>query len=164
MTNFDPFDLREISFNYKIINKEGMLIPLQFNVYQAAMDELWRKLEHDNLPVRIIVLKPRQTGISTWCQAKIYNQTSTNFFQKATVVADVDRSTTNLFNMSKRFWEYSAPDMRPMRQNSNEKALLFGNPSKIGEDRGLQSQIYMETAGQQSTGRSSTNQHLHCSE
>ena len=54
--------------------------------------------------------------------------------------------------------------MRPMRQNSNEKALLFGNPSKIGEDRGLQSQIYMETAGQQSTGRSSTNQHLHCSE
>jgi hypothetical protein len=163
-SNWDNLSLSNLAFNYKIVDKSRQMVPLTLNVYQQAMDKLWDGLERDKIPVRIIVLKARQTGISTYCQAKIYNKISTNFFQRATVIADDDKNTTNLFNMSKIFWKNSHPDLRPMRQASNEKALILGNPDRNAINAGLQSSIHLETAGKGTAGRGSTNSHLHCSE
>jgi len=160
----NPFSLKEMAFDYKIINKEGQLIPLVFTIYQKAMHEIVEKIESDKRPVRIIVLKPRQCHISTYCEAYIYNKTTTNFFTKSMVIADDEKNTSNLFNMSKNFYDYSAPEFRPMRKASNEKALIFGNPDSRGEDRGLNSSIHVETAGKGTAGRGGTIRNLHCSE
>ncbi len=160
----NPFSLENLAPTYKIIDKHGTLVPFTFNVYQIAIDALVKRLEHDRLPVRIIVLKPRQTGLSTWCQGYIYNKATTNFFTRCMVIADDEKNTNNLFNMSKNFYDYSPADIRPMRKASNEKALIFGNPDSRDEDRGLSSFIKVETAGKGTAGRSGTLQHVHCSE
>ena len=160
----NPFSLEQSLFNYKIVDKDGTLRPLSLNVFQKALHKIVVKIEGDGLPVRIIVLKPRQTGLSTYCQSYVYNKTTTNFYTNSMVIADDVDNTNNLFKMSKRFWDYSHPSLRPMRKNSNEKALVFGNPDSKGEDKGLESALYLETAGKMTAGRGGTTRHIHCSE
>jgi len=62
----------------KILTKENGLQPLRFNVYQKRLSNLVVEMRAANKPIRIIVLKARQLGISTWGTAHVYHSTATN--------------------------------------------------------------------------------------
>ena len=61
----------------KIINKAGEQVPFTHNEIQAKINETVVALRNAGKPVRIIVLKARQEGVSTNGQGRmIYNTTT----------------------------------------------------------------------------------------
>jgi len=160
-------DINFYSQNFlKILTKDSMLVGLNNNTYQRQLTDIVTKAEMAGKPVRIIVLKARQLGISTWGTAYLYHKTATAFYRKGVVIAHDRDSTNNLFNMTKRYYDFSPLDIRPMKRYSNEKALVFENADEKARDAnpGLLSSIGLETAGRTTAGRSGTIHYLHCSE
>ena len=160
-------DLIFYALNFlKILTKSATLVPFKFNSFQDEFTRIVKEEEAAGRPVRIIVLKCRQVGGSTWGVAYIFHKIATSFFKKAVVIAHDQDSTNNLFNMCKRFWDYLEPRVRPMKRYSNEKALVFENPEETTRDEnpGLRSSINVENANNMTAGRGSTIHHLHCSE
>lgn len=153
----------------KIRNKEGKLVPFKWNPMQEKSERLiYEHQVSKGKPVRVIWLKARQHGISTYCEGKIFKKTATNPFRNALIIAHEDKATQNLFAMSKLFYESLPPLLRPMKKYSNESALVFENPTNNDEEKyrnpGLRSKITVATAKNVDTGRSAMIQSLHASE
>lgn len=152
----------------KIRDKKSQLIPFKFNVAQNIVYEkyLWC-LKNKHLP-RFIVLKARQMGLSTLFEGLIFQDTSTHDYRNSMIIAHEDKATSNLFSMSKLFNDELPDVLRPMIKYSNEKALVFENPSNDAEAKksnpGLRSKITVATAGTTEAGRSATIHNLHASE
>lgn len=150
----------------KILPKSGDIIPLSFNVFQKKFAQVIRKMRDTNRPARVIILKCRQVGGSTFGTSAVYHETATEFYSKGMVIAHDIESTNNLFQMCKRYYQLSPKEVRPMKRYSNEKALVFENPEESSRDEnsGLMSSIHVGTAGKDTAGRSGTYKKLHISE
>lgn len=152
----------------KIRDKRSILIPFNLNVAQNIVMEKYKYCRENNVPPRFIVLKARQMGLSTLFEGLIYQDTSTNSFKNSLIIAHEDKATSNLFQMSKLFLDEMPDVIRPMVKYSNEKALVFENPSNDvagkKENPGLRSKITVATAGTAEAGRSATIHNLHASE
>ena len=152
----------------KIRDKKSQLINFCINEPQKV---LLKKIEEDrknNKPQRYIILKARQLGFSTFTEGLIYHDTSTTENTNSLIIAHEDKASQNLFNMSKLFYEESPAAIRPMKKYSNEKALVFENPTADPDEKkenpGLRSKISVATAGTSDTARSGTYHNLHVSE
>lgn len=143
----------------KLVSKGGELKPFIPNSYQIELN----KVASNKGMQRMLVLKCRQIGVSTWGASYVYHKTATQFNKNALIIADDDENSGGLFRMTKLFYENSVPLVRPMQRYSNEKALEFNHPEK-NNNTGLNSKIAVTTAGKLSAGRSKTIQYLHCSE
>lgn len=150
----------------KIITKQSKLEPLAFNSYQIELTRIAQEEMAKGKPVRILVLKCRQIGGSTWGGAFNFHQVATNPFRNGLVIAHDEDSTNKLFNMCKRFYDFLPPKMKPMKRFSNRKELKFENPSEDdrGDNPGLMSGLEVDTANNLNAGRGSPIQNLHCSE
>lgn len=143
--------------------KKFILNPSQRKLYETV------KREHDlGKPVRIIILKARQMGFSTATEALIFHSTVTRENVNSQIIAHTGESTTNLFNMSKLFYDELPEMMKPMLKASNAKELIFENPTKNQKEKkkrpGLRSKIKCTTANSNGVGRSDTLTNLHISE
>ena len=152
----------------KIRNKKSQLVPFVLNDAQNIVMNLIDECEVQGKLKRFIVLKARQMGLSTLFEGLIFQDTSTNQFKNSMIIAHEDKATQNLFAMSKLFLDELPDVLRPMIKYSNEKALVFENPSNDIEDKkqvpGLRSKITVATAGTTEAGRSATVHNLHASE
>lgn len=106
-------------------------------------------------PIRMIILKARQVGISTLIEAIIYAFTSRMKAVTASVIADDLDGANYLFSMQKTFQEYLDDTYKPLIERSNEKKLAF---HKLG------SEIFIDTAENTNIGRKYTLQFVHLSE
>lgn len=145
----------------KIVSKKGELERFSPNTYQQELNQ-WTK--DRTTPLRILALKCRQIGVSTWASSFIYHRTATQFNKTSLIIADDDENSGGIFNMVKGYYENSPEWVRPMRRYSNQKALVFNDPNDENGERGLNSKVQVTTAGKMSAGRSKTIQYLHCSE
>jgi hypothetical protein len=125
------------------------------NPAQWAIHEAVERQRAETGMVRAIVLKGRQMGSSTYVQGRFMHQTIHRKGNRTFILAHVDDSTTNLFNMAKCYFENLPPLVRPNVSRSNAKELVFP---------GLNSSYKTETAGGRGAGRSETIQLLHLSE
>ena len=152
----------------RIRTKEQKLSPLVFNEAQAHLYGVIRQQAAEGKPIRIIVLKGRQEGISTVTEGLMFQDTVTRPNVKTLIVAHDTTATGNLFKMNKLFYDCLPPWARPLRKNSNAKELVFENPTRDdGEKRrrpGLRSSIRCQTAGKGGVGRSDTLTNVHISE
>lgn len=140
----------------KILPKAGgELKPLILNRTQLYLDQMAERQLTTRGFVRIIVLKARQQGSSTYIAARGYRKTTRKRGQKAVIVSHEQKSTDHLFGMVKRFWENVRPVFRPHMARSNEQILAF--------DR-MGSSYSVGTARSGETGRSITSQFFHGSE
>lgn len=105
--------------------------------------------------VRIIILKARQQGFSTFVHAYIYWRLSQHKAKKGLVVAHVADSTRALFDMYRRTHDLMPPLMKPSTKYSSRKELSFN---------GLDTSLMVSTAGGDSIGRGETYTHAHLSE
>lgn len=152
----------------KIRNKDAKLVPFRFN---KAQDFIYKKylecIENDE-PPRFIVLKSRQQGISTWTEGMVFTDTATDSYKNSFIVAHEQAASSNLFNMSKLFYDELPEVIKPMKSKSNEKALIFENPTRDdgnkAEDPGLRSKFTVSTANTREAGRSGTYHNVHVSE
>lgn len=142
--------------NLKIKPKTGPLIPLILNKAQAYLHERAEAQKKRTGKVRIIVLKGRQQGLSTYIAARFYHQTTCQPGVLTFVFAHAAEGTESLYSMVNRFYENSDSMLQPARGKSNAKELLFPR---------LQSGYKVGTAGTgKGLGRSKTFQQLHWSE
>lgn len=152
----------------RIRTKEQKLSPLIFNEAQQYLYGVIRQQAAAGKPIRIIVLKGRQEGISTVTEGLMFQDTVTRPNVKTLIVAHDTTATGNLFKMNKLFYDCLPPWARPLRKNSNAKELVFENPTRDDDKKrrrpGLRSSIRCQTAGKGGVGRSDTLTNVHISE
>lgn len=138
-----------------ILTKDGKLEAFRINPAQQYLHE---RIEEQRLRlgyVRIIVLKGRQQGVSTYVGGRYYWKTSGEFGKRTYILTHLAEATANLFNMVKRYHDNMPLAMRPKVKSDNEKELSFTI---------LDSKYSVATAGSRGTGRSGTAQYFHGSE
>lgn len=140
---------------YKIKDKEGNLVPLVFN---TAQNTLYDKLKesYNKKPTRIIVLKSRQMGVSTFFEAFICFLTSNVPYTNAVIEAHLADSATNIFGMTKLFINQLPNGLRPSEKYSNAREIVFDND----EGTGLKSSIRVMVASDATRGSTYKLAHL----
>lgn len=152
----------------KIKTKEGRIVPFKLNEPQKRLYRVIKEERKKGKPVRIIILKARQMGFSTLTEGLIFFFTVMKLNVTSFIIAHTDVATNNLFNMSKLFYDRLPNLLKPQRQASNSKELIFDVPTQKARSnpnlRGLNSKIKCATAGGSGVGRSETITNLHASE
>lgn len=150
--------------NLYIKNKDAEIVKFEPNIAQRALIERVIYLLEEGKPIRIIVLKARQMGLSTAIEALIYWYTTTHRNITAAIIAHEDAASRNLYNMFKRYYDNSNILFKPNRKYDTRSDLTFGLQDKDGNEIGLNSVIKTATAKNTGAGRSDTIQLVHGSE
>lgn len=133
----------------------GQLRPLIFNKSQLYLHDKIERQRGNTGKVRIIVVKARKEGVSTYVGARFYHHTTRNRAINSFILAHDSSTTSALFNMVKVFQENVHPSMRPDTSKSNDEELVFSD---------LNSSYDVGTAGNANIGRGRTIQRFHGSE
>lgn len=150
----DPLVLVKNGF-LSIKTKSGQIVPFILNDVQKKVLEVIERLLKEKKPVRLWILKARQSGISTLVQAIIFAYTSQHQAINSLVVShDLDGSNY-LFSMQKLFYDKLQDNLKHPIKHSNEKKLEFSN---------LYSQVLVDTSDNIEAGRSYTLRLAHFSE
>ena len=144
----------------KIQNVKSKLVPLELNPIQKLVHWIIEDNRKYNKFTRVVVLKARRFGISTYTGARFFWKTSMNKNKYAMVLAHEPQATEFLFNMQKRFYDNLPPEFKPTTRYNNKTIIEFNND--VGT--GLDSAIRVGTAGKTDTGSSQTIHYLHLSE
>lgn len=149
-------DFKFFSENFfRIRTKNGSIEPFTMNrAQQYIHDRLEAQLKEKG-KVRAIILKGRQQGCSTLVQARYFHKTLTNRGIKTFILTHEAQATKNLFEMTKRYYEYLPQGLCPKANRDSQKELKFES---------IDSGYAIGTAGSKGTGRSQTVQLLHGSE
>ena len=147
----NPFNLVRHGF-LTIKTKIKGIKKLYPNTVQKKFLDTIEKLFYSKKPLRVLVLKARQMGISTIIEAVIYAFVSRMRGINAFVIADDLEGANYIFEMQKMYQEYLGKYLKPRIKHSNEKKLAFA---------GLNSQILIDTADNPNIGRKFTIQFGH---
>ena len=141
--------------NQKIKDKDGAIVAFVPNSVQRKVAERVLVLLAAGIPVRLIILKARQMGISTEIESIIQWYTSTHKNIAAIVVAHLDDAARNIYEMFRRFHDNALPYFQPKLRYNTKRDLTYDI---------LGSQILTGSAESKEIGRSRTNQIIHNSE
>lgn len=150
--------------NLHIRQKDGRYVSLDISkrpVQQIIVEKVLYCLEN-KLPIRFIILKARQQGVSTIVEALIYWWTTTHKGQQGKVIAHNSDTSLYLYEMFRTYYENSHPSFQPMAKYNTRDGLVFDNDTN--PLKGLKSRIDTATAENSGTGRGQTIQWLHGSE
>lgn len=152
----------------KIKDKTASIVPFKLNKAQRIVMDIMKRDEEAGKPKRYIVLKARQMGLSTLFEGLIFHDTSTSELKNSLIIAHEEQASSNLFQMSKLYFENLPDVLQPMKKYANGKVLSFENPTtddaEKGKNPGLRSKISIATAGAGEVGRSATYHNIHASE
>ena len=140
---------------FKIRTKTGAVEPFVLNRAQLYIHDRLEAQKKETGKVRAIIVKGRQQGCSTYVQARYFHYTITNRGIKTFILTHEGQATKNLFEMTKRYYEYLPVGLCPRANRDSQKELKFES---------IDSGYAIGTAGAKGTGRSQTVQLLHGSE
>jgi hypothetical protein len=133
--------------NLKIQTLEGNLISFSFNEIQLLLDEIAHDLEALTGMVRLVILKARREGVTTYWAGKFYHNTSHNRNRYSYIITHEPDATDFVFKMVKRFYDHCT--WKPATKYNNTTLLEFNKPSGIG---GLDSAFRVATANKKDIG------------
>ena len=139
----------------KILTKEQTLEPFYLNKAQLYVDAEIEKQLRETGRVRVIILKGRQQGISTYVQARFFRKVTMNPAVKAFILTHDAVATANLFGMAFRYHKNLPELVSPHLGKCNQRELYFDN---------IDSGYRVGTAGTKGVGRSQTIHLFHGSE
>jgi hypothetical protein len=139
----------------KIRTKAGAVEPFVLNpVQRRLLQNIHEQLQATGR-IRVVILKGRQQGLSTFVHAYIYWWVSQHRGNKGIVIAHKKDSTQTLYDMYKRTHENMPELLRPSTRYSSRKELVFD---------ALDSGLVVATAGGDGIARGETLQCMHLSE
>lgn len=155
----DPLDYIENLLWIK--TKDQRVVRLYLNDAQRIIFKRIKEIEKEGKPIRFIILKARQEGVSTLCEAISFERAARHENTSALIVAHEPESTEEIFAMSKRFYDMLPDWMKPLRRYDNKKQMVFENPDEKMRGRlpGKRSRMVIATADKVKIGRGLT---LHC--
>lgn len=139
----------------KIQPKDGPQMQFMFNKGQWYLYALAEYQLKTLGRVRIIIVKGRQQGISTWTEGRGYWKASQNTGVRAIVLAHESSASNNLFEMFKTYHSGVPDYLQPSVGKDNEKIFAFPK---------LESSVKVFTSGNKGVGRSQTCNFFHGSE
>jgi hypothetical protein len=138
-----------------IKDKSGSIRPFVLNRAQMYVHGLAEQQILTRGYVRLIVLKGRQMGLSTYIVVRGYYKNTRRTGQQAYIMAHELKATANLFDMVKNVHDRMDQRLKPALGRSNANELIFP---------GLGGKYVVGTAKSGETGRSLTVQFFHGSE
>ncbi len=149
----DPY--RFIRGKLYIRNMAGRVVPFRPNPVQRRLWEIKQEIRAEGRLVRVIVLKARRHGITTWEQAESFTMIATQPDKNALSIAHNSESTIKIFRIAELYHQRLDTALRPSRlTKSNKREINYP---------GMNSLFYIGTAGGD-VGRSDTLQRVHWSE
>jgi hypothetical protein len=163
MFQADLKDFRSYAKKFLRIKDEvGNIIPFVLNALQEKVLVIMLDLESRGLPIWLIILKCRQTGISTLIEAFLFWRTHQEHNQKCLIIGHDTDSSQNLFAMYQRYYECLPQGIQPLiDRNQRDKKLSYKETKNEVVIQTAGSNIGGEKAG---TGRSATFQYIHATE
>ncbi len=131
------------------------ILPFVLNRAQRFIHTQIEDQKRDKGYVRVLLLKGRQQGCSTYVEGRFFHKTSQSRGVKTFIITHEDKATANLFKMAKRYYDNCPTSMQPHITLSNAKELYFDQ---------LDSAYGVGTAGSGDVGRSDTIDYMHGSE
>ena len=111
----------------KIIDKKSRLIPLILNEPQLIIHAKIEAQIQEHGMARVMILKARKSGASTYIAGRFYSKTRLWKYRKAKVMAHDQSGTDALFQMVQNFYHHDP--MRLAADKSNAKQYVFSNQS-----------------------------------
>lgn len=139
----------------KILDKNGDLVPLVFNESQLLLHEAVEDQRARKGLVRMVGLKGRRQGFSTYVAARYYWRMMTEFGRRVYILSHQKASTKVLFTMVERFTKYDPfIGVTPTGEN-NAQMLTFPD---------IEGSYTVATAGNAEGGRGGETNLFHGSE
>lgn len=129
--------------------------PFRFNSAQKHLHQRIEDMIERKGFVRLIILKGRQQGISTYVEGRGYWKVSQRKGEQVFILTHEAKASQNLLGMAQRYHEHATPSVRPQHGRNNNKEITFPK---------LDSAYRVATAGAKDTGRSATATFFHGSE
>lgn len=151
--------LRPLTERLTIQKKDLKVEPIDLaDPFAWAQLALLKEIERQynlGLPVRIIVLKGRQLGISTCTEGTLFNWTFIHPGTRSLVIAHETKASQHLFDMTKLMWEEWPFNGLYTEKHNTVKSLAWIE---------TRSSMSVATAKNAGSGRSFTYHAVHCSE
>lgn len=135
--------------------KDGDITRFSFNKGQWYLYAIAEWQLRTTGKIRIIIVKGRQQGISTWTEGRGYWKASQTPGCKAIVLAHESSASDNCFQMFKTYHDSVDPSLKPTVGKDNEKQFTFPR---------IKSSVKVFTSGKKGVGRSQTCNFFHGSE
>lgn len=142
--------------NLKIVDKKSRLVALCHNIAQLKIHNTKQLQIKRGFPVRVIVCKARQEGVSTGEAADMFENVNRKPNRHGCLVSADQDSTNKVFKMIRKFQTYMPSDKRKRTIASNRKELEYAEPHN--------SSILCQTAGKEVLGRGGTIHDFHATE
>ena len=116
-----------------IIPKGRSRQPFELNTAQlVVLEAIQYCIDHD-LPIRIVILKARQKGLSTFIAGLIYMWSTAYRYSNSVIMAQKRRPAGTIFRMYDRFHKFAPEDCRPERTAGEAtRSMEFG---ELGDSR-----------------------------
>jgi len=138
----------------------GKIIPFEMNGPQKILHIIVEKHIKPHRPVRIVALKARRMGFSTYFSARFFWKSAFHRNRKAAQITHEPEATDTLFKMVKRMYDHLPKWMQPEQKYNNKSLLEFNNK----DGTGLNSGFRVATAGKSDFGSGQSIHFLHLSE
>lgn len=144
----------------RIRDMSGNIVPLVYKPTQRKLEALTLAIQRKKRPVRILILKARQTGCSTLVEAMDVERSVRRPHSRGLLMAHDDISSVKILRMSHL--------MRDMIPKTQKDKFVFSMKHKatdlLGWDDPLNSTIQVESAAKGNPAIGDTIDFLHCSE
>ncbi|MBF0537057.1 MAG: hypothetical protein HQL03_02260 [Nitrospirae bacterium] len=144
----------------KVQSVDGRLLPFRLNEIQLLLEHIILDIRAQGRPVRLLILKARREGVSTWAAGRFYWKTTTHFNRYAVLITHEQEATEFIFNMTRRFHRHIPEDFRAAQLYNNRKEIEFNRAT----GQGLDGAIRVGTAGKMDFGSGQLIHYLHLSE
>lgn len=131
------------------------LAPLEFNSQQQKLHALIEQQKRETGRVRVVILKSRRLGISTYVAGRFTHNLAFAKHRSANITTHKSDASQTVFKIYKRYLDNLPPFIKP--------PLKSNNTSKV-EFEGTDCHIEIATANSAETGRGSTYHLMHLSE
>lgn len=139
----------------KVKDKAGSMVAFRFNQPQDILHEKIEAQKKRTGRVRVIILKARQEGCSTYVGGRFYHQATRKKHKSVFILSHEAETTVKLFRIVERYHQNCPTPLKPATRISNRREFIFDS---IG------SEYSVGTAGNEDVGRGGTIQYFHGSE
>ena len=162
--------IRDYMNDYKLFAGDGIYVrdhntaqvmALNFRPGQRIMHGIAEKRKKEKGYLRVLLLKNRRFGGSTYIAGRGYHRAVFNFNQNIFIIGHETDSTSTLYKMVQLMQEKNP--IAPATKTSNAQELIFDTTAKDAGP-GLKSEYKLATAKNVEAGRSQGIHFLHCSE
>jgi len=139
-------------------HETSMLVPFKFRKGQQILHNIVEKRKAEGKSIRILNLKARRYGGSTYVEGRFYFFASNKENKNVFIVTHEIPATDTLFEMAQLFHEQNP--YRPSTTQNNSNKMKFDTP----QGTGLKSEYRLATAKNIHAGKSQGIHYLHISE